>query len=178
MVGNRILRNQWGLRCVYSELVLRECLFADNLVNGVNVRDGKLIVVNNRIHANRRGIYLQRSDGEIAGNSVIDNSEHGIFLEDSNTEVVDNQIAGNGRAGVRWVNGGGRLARNRLEANGVYALINDGASQVDARNNWWGTSDTARIALAVRDGRDRPGLGLADFRNPLLRPPTNNANQE
>jgi len=167
---SEISGSQWGLRCVYSDLQLTGCMVSNNLINGVNIRDGKVTATGNRIVGNRRGLYLQRSQGVVAGNDLSANSEHGIFLEDSTAEVVDNRLAENGRAGVRWLNSAGRLARNQISENGVYALINDGQTVVNARNNWWGTADQDDISAAVRDGSDRSGLGLVDSRYALMRP--------
>ncbi len=162
-----IARSHWGVRCVYSEVNMTGCLIEDNLVNGVNLRDSKLMAQGNRITGNRRGLYLQRSEGIVSGNDLSANNEHGIFLEDSKVEVVANRLAENGRAGVRWLNSRGRLERNLIVNNGVYALINDGDNAIDARNNWWGSSEPSQIAAAIRDGVDRPGLGLVDARNAL-----------
>jgi len=167
VTGCTISGSHWGLRCVYSDLQLTDNLITSNLVNGANIRDGRLVARHNRILGNRRGLFLQRSEGEVYGNDLSDNSEHGIFLEDSRVEVVENRLFGNGRAGVRWLNSQGRLARNRIVDNGVYALINDGTTLISARNNWWGTTDRASILAAIRDGRDRSGLGLVDSRYPL-----------
>jgi len=168
--GSTISGSHWGLRCVYSELKMSGCVIENNLVNGVNIRDGEIEARGNRIIGNRRGLYLQRSKGQVAGNDLSANSEHGIFLEDSKVEVVDNRLVENGRAGVRWLNSNGRLARNLIEKNGVYGLINDGTTTVDARNNWWGSNTLTDIAAAIRDGLDRPGLGLVDSRYPLVQP--------
>ena len=168
--GSSISGSQWGLRCVYSDLEMTSNVIENNLVNGVNIRDGKINARGNRIVGNRRGLYLQRSEGQVVGNDLSGNSEHGIFLEDSNSEVVDNRLAENGRAGVRWLNSRGRLARNMIADNGVYGLINDGTTAVAARNNWWGTVESADIVAAIRDGRDRPGLGLVDNRYALVQP--------
>jgi len=162
--------SQWGLRCVYSDLELTGCVVENNLINGVNIRDGKIAARGNRIVGNRRGLYLQRSEGQVVGNDLSGNSEHGIFLEDSTAEVVDNRLTENGRAGVRWLNSKGRLARNLIAENGVYAIINDGLTDVAARHNWWGTAEQADIVAAIRDGRNRPGLGLVDNRYALVRP--------
>ena len=167
----RISGGHWGLRCVYSELQMERCVITGNLVNGVNLRDSSLVARDNRITGNRRGLYLQRSKGRIANNNLADNSEHGIFLEDSDAEVSGNRLSGNGRGGMRWLDSRGRLSGNLIADNGEYALINDGANGIDARGNWWGTSTEAGIALAVRDGLDRPGLGLVDVGEPLRQPP-------
>ena len=166
----QISGSQWGLRCVYTDLEMSGCIVQDNLVNGVNIRDGKIKAYGNTIKSNRRGIYLQRSEGVVAGNDLVDNSEHGIFLEDSNAEAVDNRIVGNGRSGVRWLNSSGRLARNRIDANGLYGMINDGEGAVDARNNWWGSRVDKDIRATIRDGNDRPGLGFVDSSYALMKP--------
>lgn len=159
--------NQWGIRCVYSDLVMRDCDIRDNLINGLNLRGGSLLAERNRLVGNRRGLYLQESRGVLHGNLLAGNSEHGIFLEDTTVEVSGNRIVANGRAGVRWLNSAGRLSANQIAANGIYALINDGTGPIDARGNWWGSADPALIALAVRDGHDRPGAGLVDHSAPL-----------
>jgi len=168
--GSTISGSHWGLRCVYSDLKMSGCVIENNLVNGANIRDGEIEARGNRIVGNRRGLYLQRSKGHIVGNDLSDNSEHGIFLEESTAEVVDNRLVENGRAGVRWLNSKGRLARNSIAENGVYGLINDGKTAVDARNNWWGSVDPADIMAAIRDGRDRSGLGLVDNHYALVKP--------
>ncbi|MCK4508582.1 MAG: right-handed parallel beta-helix repeat-containing protein [Desulfuromonadales bacterium] len=162
--------SHWGLRCVYSDLKMSGCTIENNLVNGANIRDGKIDARGNRIVGNRRGLYLQRSEALVVGNDLSSNSEHGIFLEESTVEVVDNRLADNGRAGVRWLNSKGRLARNLIADNGVYGFINDGTTAVNTRNNWWGSTTPADIVAAIRDGSDRPGLGLVDSRYPLVQP--------
>lgn len=166
----QIARNQWGVRCVYSTLAMRDCRVEENLINGVNARESTLTVTGSRIVGNRRGLYLQNSHAVVAGNELSGNSEHGIFLEQGEGEVRDNQIAGNGRAGVRWLNAAGSLRNNALVDNGEYALINDGTGPVDARANWWGDASPEFIAAAVRDGSDRPGLGLVDAGDSLTQP--------
>jgi parallel beta-helix repeat protein len=168
--NSQISGSQWGLRCVYSDLIMTGNLIENNLVNGANIRDGKLEASGNRIVGNRRGLYLQRSEGQVSGNDLSANSEHGIFLEDSMVEVVDNRLSGNGRAGVRWLNSQGRLSRNQIAENGVYALINDGTTTVSARNNWWGAAEMKAIDASVRDGRDRDGMGMVDARYALRQP--------
>ncbi len=167
----QISGGHWGLRTVYSDLRMEDCVVTDNLVNGVNLRDSTLDASGNRISGNRRGLYLQRSKGRVVANILADNSEHGIFLEDSEVEVRGNRVTGNGRAGMRWLNSRGRLSGNLVAENGEYALINDGANDIDARGNWWGASAAAAIAETVRDGSDRPGLGLVDVREALPQPP-------
>ena len=167
-----VARNYWGVRCVYSDLKLERCRIEDNLVNGVNLRDSTLHAAGNTIAGNRRGLYLQRCKGEVAGNLIRGNSEHGTFLEDSQVSLTGNRVGGNGRAGIRWVNSTGRLSGNDLAGNGEYALIDDGKGPVAAGGNWWGTTDPAALERLIRDGRDRAGLGLVATGQPLVAAPS------
>ncbi|TLM67238.1 MAG: right-handed parallel beta-helix repeat-containing protein [Deltaproteobacteria bacterium] len=170
LADSLVARNHWGVRCVYSTLVLRDCRIEENLVNGVNARESTLTVTASRITGNRRGLYLQNSHAEVVGNELSGNSEHGIFLEQGEVELRGNRIANNGRAGVRWLEATGLLRDNAIVDNGEYALINDGAGPVEARGNWWGETDPERIAAAIRDGRDRSGMGPVEAAEPLLQP--------
>ena len=52
----------------------------------------------------------------------------------------------------------------------AFAIINDGKTAVDARNNWWGSAISNDLAAATRDGMDRAGLGLVDNRDALKQP--------
>ena len=161
----------WGVRCVYVELTVEGCRITDNLINGLNARDSQVQVRGSRISGNRRGLYLQRSEGRVDASILDGNSEHGIFLENSRAEIVANRISDNGRSGVRWLDSEGALSGNHLAGNGLYALVNDGAQHLTTTGNWWGSVDAAAIARLIRDGRDRPGLGNVETRDPLVAPP-------
>lgn len=158
--------NHWGLRCVYSEVTLEEGEVTGNLINGVNLRDSTLEGSRLRVVGNRKGIYLQGSKGTVRDSELLNNSEHGILLEKSEAMVSRNRISGNGRAGILWRDSTGSLRDNRLGGNGEYALVNEGPGPVDARGNAWGSLDPAEIAGLIRDGVDRPGLGVVDAAGP------------
>ena len=166
-----VARNYWGLRCVYSDLDLRRCRIADNLINGANLRDSTVDIEDNLLVGNRKGLYLQRSKGTVRGNLLLANSEHGTLLESCTCNFSGNRVTGNGRAGIRWVDSSGTLVGNDLAGNGEYGLVNDGTSPLAAGGNWWGTTDPSRIARLIRDGADRPGLGLVHPAGWLAGPP-------
>ncbi|OHB29444.1 MAG: hypothetical protein A2X84_01235 [Desulfuromonadaceae bacterium GWC2_58_13] len=170
--ATRVLNNHWGIRCVYSELAMRDCQVAGNLINGLNLRDSTLDGETLQVTGNRKGVYLQRSRGTLRGSRIRDNSEHGIFLEDSEFLVTGNLIAGNGRSGVRWKDSTGKLRDNLLAGNGEYALVNEGEGPVDARSNWWGTTEAKALGALIRDGADLAGRGLVDAGDFLTVPPS------
>jgi hypothetical protein len=168
---SRISGSYWGLRCLYTDLRLTDCVIEDNAINGVHLRDSTLLAEDNHLVRNRRGLYLQRSRAEVRGNHIADNSEHGIFLEDSELDGTHNLVTGNGRSGVRWLNSRGTLRANDLSGNGTYAVINDGNTPLDATGNWWGTADESLIGGLVRDGRQRTGLADVFYDEALTAPP-------
>jgi len=157
---NRILRGQWAIRCVYSDLTLTDNRIEGNRMNGVSLRDSTLTARDNLVTGNRKGVYLQRSQGTLSGNRIERNSEHGTFFEDSQVVLKGNKISGNGRAGVRWLNSGGEISGNDLASNGEYALVNDGRDDLRLGSNWWGDRTEEYIDQKIRDGKDRPGKGL------------------
>jgi parallel beta-helix repeat protein len=157
----------WGVRGVYNELTLSGCRIENNRINGVNLRDSSLKASENSITDNRKGLYLQRSQVKLYGNSFTDNSEHGLYLEESSGTVTANQLSGNGRAGLRVFDFSGEISDNAITNNGEYALQNDGKGALNASGNWWGTTDADQIAALIRDDHDRPGVGPVDASGPL-----------
>jgi len=157
----------WGVRSVYSTVTMNGNRIEGNRVNGVNFRDSTVTLSANRMSGNRRGLYLQRSNGRIDGNDLSDNSEYGLFLEDAEVVVDGNRIRGNGRGGVRLLNGTPVLTSNDLSGNDLYALVNDGRTDLDLVGNAWGTTDPGVLAESIRDGGDRTGNGCVHLELPL-----------
>ena len=163
--------NYWGVRSLYSDLQLEACLIEKNLINGANLRDSTVTVAGNRLVGNRKGLYLQGCRGRVSDNLLADNDEHGTLLEDSLIDFTGNRVTGNGRAGLRWVDSGGLVSGNDFSGNGEYALVNDGRDGLETVANWWGTGATEALAGLIRDGADRPGLGIVTILSPLSAPP-------
>lgn len=163
--------NYWGMRGVHSQIVLQGGQVSANLVNGINLRDCDATIVAVILDNNRKGLYLQQSRAVVRDSLFRGNSEHGIYLEESEVTITGNRLLNNGRAGIKWVASQGVLQKNRFDGGSEYALVNDTAAPVAARENWWGSSDAATIAAAVRDGADRDGVGRVDVSAFLLVPP-------
>jgi parallel beta-helix repeat protein len=161
----------WGMRGVHSRIVLQGGRVRGNLVNGINLRDCDASISAVILDNNRKGLYLQRSRGEVRDSLFSANSEHGIYLEESDVTITGNCFRNNGRAGVKWVASQGALQKNRFDGGSEYALVNDTAAPVVAQGNWWGSSDVAAIDQVIRDGGDRDGVGRVDASGFLLAPP-------
>jgi len=168
----RVSDNYWGIRGVHSRVDLAGGRVTGNLVNGINLRDCDATITAVILANNRKGLYLQQSRGEVRDSLFSGNSEHGIYLEESHVSIVGNRLLNNGRAGVKWVASQGILQQNRFDGGSEYALVNDSAATLVAPENWWGSDDVAAIALAIRDGADRDGVGRVAVDGFLLSPPS------
>lgn len=166
-----VSNSYWGMRGVHSQVTLKSGRVSGNLVNGINLRDCDITIAATILDHNRKGLYLQKSRGEVRHSLFRGNSEHGIYLEESEVAVIGNLLLNNGRAGIKWVASQGTLQQNRFDGGSEYALVNDSAAPVPAQGNWWGSADVAAIALTIRDGADRDGIGLVDAGNFLSAPP-------
>lgn len=166
-----VSNNYWGVRGVHSHVVLNAGRVSRNLVNGINLRDCDATITATILDHNRKGLYLQGSRGSVRNSLFSGNSEHGIYLEESEVAIIGNRLLDNGRAGIKWVASQGTLLQNRFDGGSEYALVNDSATPLMAQRNWWGSSDPATIAVAIRDGSDRAGIGLVDATDFLPAPP-------
>ena len=97
--------------------------------------------------------YYSNINPTVADNLIQNNTAGGIRCELIGSEsylfsvqLEDNQIDGNTGNGVYLkINGTIGLARNSLFGNAPYDVYNDGAIDVDARENWWGVDTTNEI---------------------------------
>ena len=167
IIDSIIRGSYWGMRCVNSQVNMTDSLVENNLINGINFKESIIELVRITVRNNRRGLYLQRSSGSINRSVLTGNSEHGLFAEDSKAEITASRISENGRAGVRLLDAELSLHDNQITNNDLFALINDGSSDVQVTGNWWGTATSTEIYALIRDGNDRPGLGLVNVVNPL-----------
>lgn len=167
IVSSEIRDSYWGMRSVNSDVMLADTLIANNRINGINFRESRVELDQVTIRNNRRGLYLQRTSGTVARSRLVGNSEHGLFVEDSTVSVSSTLIADNGRAGVRVIDAGLTLLNSQIEGNDLYAVINDGDTNLEIEGNWWGTTDHTKLDSLLRDGKDRSGLGLITIHKPL-----------
>ena len=49
-------------------------------------------------------------------------------------------------------------------------MQNSGSSNIDATNNWWGTTDTGEIDAGIHDAKDDSNLGLVTYQPFLTQP--------
>lgn len=103
---------------------------------GMHIGDWKGTIAYNKIHLNERGVeYAARYGGELSYNTITDN-EVGI----SNSGPISQ----------------GGIASNNIFANHQFNLKQWGGTggEVNASNNWWGTTDEGLIQEGIYDYYD------------------------
>lgn len=132
--------------------------------------------------------YTLSSALTIANNQIIGNGGDGIFLRQSDYRLDNNHVISNGGVGLNMIGGAGGITFNRIEenqqggllldgtkprltfnnfvANGVYNLKNNNwldGNHLDAKNNWWGLTESNAIAATIIDWHDDPTVNRVDF---------------
>jgi parallel beta-helix repeat protein len=168
--GCNISDNYWGIRFLYGEVVLKDNRITGNMINGVTFRENKVTATGNLLRGNRKGFSAEKSEVLLKDNIITGSDESGIYLKHATGLVTKNEISGNGNSGVSIEDSGTVIQNNNITGNAVYAIDNNGGMAVDARANWWGTTEKSKIARMVFDNEDDPKIGRVDTDNQAARP--------
>lgn len=124
--------------------------FSQGIVGGTY---GKLVIEDNLIMYNSLGVYNAYSSlgTIIKHNTLAFNAVAIKFTTNSNATINYNNFEGNNRS-------------FSLESN----------QNIDAVNNWWGTTDSELISESIYDGNDYYNLGTVNF-TPFLETPDSRA---
>lgn len=160
---NKITDNYWGIRFLYGEAELTGNVITGNMVNGVTFRENKVKATGNVLAGNRKGFSAEQSEVELRDNVVRDSVESGIYLKHATGVVGGNVLAGNGNSGVSIEDSDVRITGNDITGNGYFAVDNNGEMDVDAKGNWWGTTDPAQVSGMVYDKPEDARLGRVVF---------------
>ncbi|MGB0383472.1 MAG: exo-alpha-sialidase, partial [Ardenticatenaceae bacterium] len=116
-------------------------------------------------------------DNIISDNDASSSAEgSGLYWSDSSgllayNTIINNTLSGSGTTGGLYVNGGyPKIQGNSLYNNSGYQLYNNnafGETHLDARSNWWNTTDEEQIKTAIFDWLDDSSKSIVDY-DPLL----------
>jgi hypothetical protein len=126
------------------------------------------VIARTRITDNARGGIQSeaRSAGKIVDNLIEGNGQDGIRLRLASSPTIErNRIAHNEGAGLLLQQGSlpSILRTNQFVENGASALQNEVNSELDATDNWWGTTTRAKIESIIQDRQDNEQWGLVTF---------------
>ncbi len=181
--NNMILRNQaYGIRArstdcgkIHNNSILQNGGYGIYLSQESNVD-----VYQNKINQNGAyGIYIEGSSPNIHNNSIMDNDEYGIAIEEyvqrgpedvrdpedtyyvSDVTITNNNISGN-LIGIYIFDSWADIHNNNIISNRDFALVNHCDKNIDASNNWWGTTVETEIEAMIQ--------GVIDYEPWLLEP--------
>lgn len=136
-------------------------------------------------------IDLPRSDyGFIISNSTLSCSTGTYILKCKNLTMTSTEIIGNNSGtGIELFGGTNKIHKSNIkntntaikinsnttltvdstnfDYNSVYNIQNLSASNISAKNNWWGTTDATTIASKIYDYYDNINYGIVDFSTSL-----------
>ena len=151
---------------------------------GISIIWGDFEVASNRIINGGIGATLPQETVVFTGNLVANNNiglrvGDDAMIDTGSITITNNTIVSNSQAGIHLIGTSPLIQHNNLPGSGtVYALQNNVASSiastVNARQNWWGTTDVTKIQAMIFDGQDEFGLGTVDYSDFLTAPGPDN----
>jgi len=158
-----LTNNYWGVRFLYGDAEMTGNTVIGNMINGITFRETTVRASGNRLRGNRKGFSAELAQVELSDNIVENSVESGIYLKHSTGTVSGNVITRNGNSGISIEDSDVKIAGNEITDNSLYAIDNNGSMDVDAKGNWWGTSDSFEIKGMVFDKAKATAIGAVEF---------------
>ena len=136
-----------GIRVRGNNNTIRNNTANSNPEGGMQLAGDNYTIENNTCNSNAyRGIWLGGSDASVVSNSIVknntlDGNNVGILLWTCHSSnVTSNTITNNTNYGIQVASNSpdNLINCNNIVGNGTYGVSNEGTTQVDATNNWWG----------------------------------------
>jgi hypothetical protein len=189
--GSAVITNNYiagGVAASYSSIIsdnmILEGIFVTGssnnvVISGNNVTNSGGIVMNlygvgtisdNIISGGSVGVAIEPEVSDTIEGNLITNNQCGISISTSvnsllppvpDKSIIENNTIANNGEGI------GPLSQetiiyNNFQNNEAYNLVN-GASDVNATYNWWGTTNTQTINQSIYDNKNDYNLGVVTF---------------
>ena len=129
--------------------------------NGIgNVGNGTVVYVN--------GTGINVLSGAVVERNYVFNSTFGILVANSTAIILNNTLADNG-VGIALFSASSSttINYNNIEDNGQSIVLEAGTTNdINAANNWWGTTNSQAINQSIHDFKNDFNLGTVNF-NPF-----------
>ena len=125
-----------------------------------------MFIEHNTMTGNLSGISARNATADIAYNDISNNTFYGIWIkENTNMRVEYNDIRGNAKGIYLFRAPSTRVSHNNIAGNKEYniELAVDSPNDVDASDNWWGTTDAKDINATFYDKGADDSLGRVIF---------------
>ncbi|MCK5559949.1 MAG: PKD domain-containing protein, partial [Thermoplasmata archaeon] len=186
IINNTFLGNYESIYGEYSSSIIFNNSFS-NAERAIYLWYSSPYILNNNITNTRYGIILSHCNSTIISHNSVKNGEYGIHYEYSDSfQVIFNEVLNNSEAGIFDVDTSAKIFNNTIIGNEKGIKLNDGATpivnnnnifnngnsiwlhytcvdDINAKNNWWGTTDTALINQSIYDYYDDFNLGIVNY---------------
>jgi parallel beta-helix repeat protein len=142
---------------------------SDDMQHGVDT-----IITDNVITGCLDGISILQGGTTTIQRNLIDNTSRNALAASSDAIIKDNTIRNNLQGLVVGNAPALTVKNNNLENNGKYYVYLYTGNNIDATNNWWGTTDTQAIESSIWDRTFDPYDGNVSI-NPILTAPNQEA---
>jgi parallel beta-helix repeat protein len=155
--------NMGNLSINFVAISIGNCpaIITDNIISncsnnnsdcGITGSGGFYTIERNIIEYNSIGIQLSSANGLVTNNTVTDNSIGLNIIEPTKqtVNVSNNNIYGNSVSNFYL----GAISNNISPSSSI---------NIDATNNWWGTTNQTAIGTSIYDKHDNPNLGTVNF---------------
>ncbi len=142
-------------------------LISGNVISGCTtaISSGFAIIEKNTIYGNSgTGIDIGQGNETINGNIIFNNEGSGISVSSGATVTIQNNTIANNTVGISISSPSIVFAYNNIQNNRQNSLYLSGVTaNMDVANNWWGTTDIAKINQTIHDYKNDFNLGNVTF---------------
>ena len=161
--------NLSGINFLRSTVRAEDLYLGGNLVESFVARESETSLNRAMFTVNRRGPRF-KGEGEkidLTQISVKGNLTEGLSLNEVNVRIKQSDLSGNGFTGLSVTDAAVVMRASRLAENGLFAVDNNGSTEIDIRGNDWGTGSAPPPEI-IYDSNDEDGIGAVLTDGPVV----------
>ena len=136
------------------------------MIRGGIISEGSSVVINNNYILNSTGIQVLHLANVLVKDNYFFNNTYGVYVDGKNTQfAVTNNTFNKNRFAVyvKDMPGGRAMIRNNNFFQNQVNLTNYSPSDIDCKENYWGTQDANQAARLIFDRKNNNKVGKAVF---------------
>ena len=142
---------QRGFVLSKSAVGLAALKIINNQQTGLEADECRIKITGGEFSGNALGARISGSEGQIVMSRFLRNTQTALHLLGSRIKVQRCLFADNSQDALRTEDGRALLLNNAFNSNGGFNLFNAGREVVDARQNWWGSTDQSLVRQKIHD---------------------------
>ena len=141
--------------CVLSKsaVVLASSKILNNRHTGLVADESRIKITDGEVSGNELGAQIKGGEGQIIATRFAKNKQTALHLLGSRFRIQRCLFVENSQDALHTEDGSALLLNNAFNLNGGFNLYNAGPEAVNARQNWWGSSDQSLIRQKIYDSQ-------------------------